>query len=154
VSRGRTLVRAAVLGGAVLAARRRAATGRGGGGAQPRPAAAPLPPGDVRRLPAEDGVALHVVEHGARRDPAATVVLAHGYVQSSRLWAGQVRDLLDARPDLRVVTSTTAGTAAPTRRPASGPPCSSSAATWPGWSTPSPLAVPSSSSGTRWAAWR
>jgi pimeloyl-ACP methyl ester carboxylesterase len=31
-------------------------------------------------------------------------VLAHGYVQSSRLWAGQVRDLLDARPDLCVVT--------------------------------------------------
>ena len=31
-------------------------------------------------------------------------MLAHGYVQSSRLWAGQVRDLVDTRPDLRVVT--------------------------------------------------
>ena len=31
-------------------------------------------------------------------------MLAHGYVQSSALWAGQVRDLVDARPDLRVVT--------------------------------------------------
>jgi pimeloyl-ACP methyl ester carboxylesterase len=51
----------------------------------------------------DDGVDLHVEVFGAER-PAATVVLAHGYVQSSRLWAGQVRDLLDARPDLQVVT--------------------------------------------------
>ncbi|MGY1702917.1 alpha/beta fold hydrolase [Geodermatophilus sp. SYSU D00766] len=86
----------ALAAGAALA-RRRAA----------RPAETPdLPPppqGRVRTVTTEDGVALHVEEFGAEQ-PVATVVLAHGYVQSSRLWAGQVRDLLEARPDLRVVT--------------------------------------------------
>ncbi len=55
-----------------------------------------------------DGVRLHVEVHGAGAPdgpgPTATVVLVHGYVQSSRLWDGQVRDLLAARADLRVVT--------------------------------------------------
>ncbi|MGY1741641.1 MULTISPECIES: alpha/beta fold hydrolase [unclassified Blastococcus] len=86
----------AVLAVGGLAARRRAA----------RPAAPPAPPppqGRVRTARTEDGVDLHVEVFGAER-PTATVVLAHGYVQSSRLWAGQVRDLLDARPDLQVVT--------------------------------------------------
>jgi pimeloyl-ACP methyl ester carboxylesterase len=94
----------AVAGAGVLAAgaalaRRRAAR------PAPPPAAAPEPPpeGRVRTVTTEDGVDLHVEEFGAEQ-PAATVVLAHGYVQSSRLWAGQVRDLLAARPDLRVVT--------------------------------------------------
>jgi pimeloyl-ACP methyl ester carboxylesterase len=73
-----------------------------------RPAAAPTwaaPPirGRERTVHTEDGVPLHVEVFGAEQ-PRATVVLAHGYVQSSRLWAGQVRDLLAARPDLRVVT--------------------------------------------------
>jgi pimeloyl-ACP methyl ester carboxylesterase len=54
-------------------------------------------------VPTEDGVALHVEVFGAEQ-PGATVVLAHGYVQSARLWAGQVQDLLAARPDLRLVT--------------------------------------------------
>ena len=67
---------------------------------------APTPPpleGRERRVATEDGIELAVTEHGSD-DPAATFVLAHGYVQSSQLWAGQVRDLLAARPDLRVVT--------------------------------------------------
>jgi pimeloyl-ACP methyl ester carboxylesterase len=69
------------------------------------PPAAPEPPpeGRVRTVTTDDGVALHVEEFGAE-EPVATVVLAHGWVQSSRLWGGQVRDLLAARPDLRVVT--------------------------------------------------
>ncbi|MGY1671974.1 alpha/beta fold hydrolase [Geodermatophilus sp. SYSU D00710] len=82
--------------GAVLARRRRATR-------PPAPEPAPLPRGRVRTVPTEDGVDLHVEEFGAEQ-PTATVVLAHGWVQSSRLWAGQVRDLLEARPDLRVVT--------------------------------------------------
>lgn len=62
-----------------------------------------LPPvGRERRIPSDDGVALHVEEFGAQQ-PAGTVVLAHGYWQSSRLWAGQVRDLIAARSDLAVV---------------------------------------------------
>jgi len=59
--------------------------------------------GRPRTVETEDGLALSVVEHGAQDSATATVVLAHGYVQSSALWAGQVRDLIDARPDLRVV---------------------------------------------------
>jgi pimeloyl-ACP methyl ester carboxylesterase len=67
---------------------------------------APVPPlsGRERSVPADDGVELAVVEHGAQDAPSATVVLVHGWVQSSRLWDGQVRDLVAARPDLLVVT--------------------------------------------------
>ena len=88
----------AVAAGAVVA-RRRAA----GRSATPPAPAPPLPQGRVRTVTTEDGIDLHVEEFGAEQ-PTATVVLAHGYVQSSRLWAGQVRDLLEARPDLKVVT--------------------------------------------------
>ncbi|RFU23070.1 alpha/beta hydrolase [Geodermatophilus marinus] len=59
--------------------------------------------GRSRTVLTEDGVPLHVEVFGAEQ-PSVIVVLAHGYVQSSRLWAGQVRDLTAARPDLRVVT--------------------------------------------------
>ncbi|SFO00747.1 Pimeloyl-ACP methyl ester carboxylesterase [Geodermatophilus obscurus] len=94
-----TIAGAAVLAAGAAVARRRAAR------PAPSPAAAPEPPpqGRVRTVTTEDGLELHVEEFGAEQ-PVATVVLAHGYVQSSRLWAGQVRDLLAARPDLRVVT--------------------------------------------------
>ncbi|MCU1673082.1 MAG: Pimeloyl-ACP methyl ester carboxylesterase [Frankiales bacterium] len=73
-----------------------------------KPTAIPYAPpapvqGRTRTVPAEDGVELAVTEHGSQ-DAAVTVVLAHGYVQSSALWSGQVRDLLAARPDLKVVT--------------------------------------------------
>ncbi|MGY1660092.1 alpha/beta fold hydrolase [Geodermatophilus sp. SYSU D00705] len=95
--RTRTVALAGLTVAAAAAARRRAA----------RPAApsrpVPVPRGQERTVTTEDGVPLHVEVFGADQ-PSATVVLAHGYVQSSRLWAGQVRDLLDARPDLRVVT--------------------------------------------------
>ena len=91
---------AAVVGGAGLVRKRAAAA------AAALPAPAPLPPpvGRDRKIPAEDGVELSVHEHGAQDSATATVVLAHGYVQSSKLWNGQVRDLVDARPDLKVVT--------------------------------------------------
>ncbi|MCW2613819.1 MAG: Pimeloyl-ACP methyl ester carboxylesterase, partial [Frankiales bacterium] len=70
----------------------------------PVPVPSPVPPaGRHRSVTTEDGVELAVTEFGAT-DATATVVLAHGYVQSSALWAGQVRDLVDTRPDLRVVT--------------------------------------------------
>lgn len=62
----------------------------------------PRPVGRERRVVSDDGTALYVEEFGARQ-PAGTIVLAHGYWQSSRLWAGQVRDLIAARPDLDVV---------------------------------------------------
>ncbi len=86
----------ALAAGAALARRR---------ATRPTPPAATEPPpeGRVRTVTTDDGVALHVEEFGAE-EPVATVVLAHGWVQSSRLWGGQVRDLLAARPDLRVVT--------------------------------------------------
>ncbi|MCW2777956.1 MAG: Pimeloyl-ACP methyl ester carboxylesterase [Frankiales bacterium] len=58
--------------------------------------------GAQRTVTTPDGVDLHVEVHGPD-DAAGTVVLLHGYVQSSRLWSGQVRDLVTARPDLRVV---------------------------------------------------
>jgi pimeloyl-ACP methyl ester carboxylesterase len=92
----RTLVLAGLTVAAGVAARRRAA----------RPAPPPQAPtirGQERTVHTEDGVPLHVEVFGAGQ-PSATVVLAHGYVQSSRVWAGQVQDLLAARPDLRVVT--------------------------------------------------
>ena len=65
--------------------------------------AVPAPVGRPGTVTTQDGLSLAVVEHGTQDDPSATVVLAHGYVQSSALWSGQVRDLLEARPDLRVV---------------------------------------------------
>jgi len=88
------------LAGAPVLARRRVAVGH-----DVAPVAA-LPPlaGRERTVRTEDGVELAVVEHGAEDAPSATVLLVHGWVQSSRLWDGQVRDLLSARPDLRVVT--------------------------------------------------
>jgi pimeloyl-ACP methyl ester carboxylesterase len=89
---------AVVVAGAAVAARRRAARP-----ASPAAEVPPPPEGRVRTVRTEDGVDLHVEVFGAEQ-PAATVVLAHGYVQSSRLWAGQIRDLLEARSDLRVVT--------------------------------------------------
>jgi pimeloyl-ACP methyl ester carboxylesterase len=65
--------------------------------------ARPEPPrGRESVVRTEDGVDLHVEEHGPD-DATAVLVLAHGYTQASRLWGGTVRDLLAARPDLRVV---------------------------------------------------
>ena len=52
---------------------------------------------------AVDGGTLSAQVHGPD-DAAITVVLAHGYVLSDRCWHYQVRDLLAARPDVRVVT--------------------------------------------------
>ena len=100
----KALVGAVATAAVVVAARRRAAA-RGVDNPAPEPTPAPPPPpvGRQRTVATEDGVELSVVEHGAQ-DPTATVVLAHGYVQSSKLWNGQVHDLVDARPDLKVVT--------------------------------------------------
>ena len=58
--------------------------------------------GRQRTVVAEDGVELAVTEHGSA-EAEATFVLLHGHAQSGALWAGQVRDLLAARHDLRVV---------------------------------------------------
>ena len=98
-----------LLAGAVgvgLAAAQRKAAARGVDNPVPEATPAPPPPpvGRARTVLTEDGVELSVVEHGAQDSATATVVLAHGYVQSSALWNGQVRDLVDARPDLKVVT--------------------------------------------------
>jgi pimeloyl-ACP methyl ester carboxylesterase len=89
--------------GAVVVARRRAAQ-RGVDNPLAEPAPAPPAPlqGRVRTVTTEDGVALHVEEHGPQ-DAAAVFVLAHGYTQSSRLYDGTVRDLLAAHPELGVV---------------------------------------------------
>ena len=102
MSRTRTLLVLAAAGGAAAAVRRRRAAADEVPGEPPVRLAEP-PVGRERTVVTEDGVELHVCEHGAQDRPTATVVLAHGYVQSSRLWAGQVRDLVEARPDLRVV---------------------------------------------------
>jgi len=90
-------------GGLVVTRRRAAARGVDNPVQETTPAPPPLDAGRPRTVLTDDGVEVAVVEHGAEQ-PAATVVLAHGYVQSSALWAGQVRDLMDARPDLKVVT--------------------------------------------------
>ncbi|MCU1693222.1 MAG: Pimeloyl-ACP methyl ester carboxylesterase [Frankiales bacterium] len=93
----RAVVLAVAAGAAVAVARRRSSA--------PEPPATPVAPplqGRLRTVTTPDGVDLSVEVHGPE-DARATVVLAHGYVQSSRLWAGQVRDLVQARPDLRVV---------------------------------------------------
>ncbi|MBW3547894.1 MAG: alpha/beta hydrolase [Actinobacteria bacterium] len=57
------------------------------------------PQGRPLALRAPDGTALHAEVFGA--DDAPTVVLAHGWLCSARLWHHQLRDLAD---DLRVVT--------------------------------------------------
>lgn len=92
------LLLGATAAGAALVRRRTGAD-------EPEPVRPASPPGErPRTVTAEDGVQLSVHEYGARTGIAATVVLAHGYVQSSALWSGQVRDLVETRPDLRVVT--------------------------------------------------
>jgi pimeloyl-ACP methyl ester carboxylesterase len=99
VSRRRPVVAAgsaALVAAGVAGARRRAKT-------PSPPAERPaLPQGRERTVRTPDGVDLHVEEHGPQ-DAAAVLVLAHGYTQASRLWGGTVRDLLELRPDLRVV---------------------------------------------------
>jgi pimeloyl-ACP methyl ester carboxylesterase len=102
--RALVLAAGASAAGLVLARRRAAERGVDSPAPEPTPVLPPPPAGRARTVLTEDGVELAVVEHGAQDAPSATVVLAHGYVQSSRLWAGQVRDLVDTRPDLRVVT--------------------------------------------------
>lgn len=89
--------------GVTALARRRAAA-RGVDSPVPEITPAPPPPleGRPRTVLADDGVELHVEEHGPG-DAAATFVLVHGYTQGGALWAGQVRDLLAARGDLKVV---------------------------------------------------
>ncbi len=103
-SKKATVLLAAAGAGVVVARRRAAARGVDNPVPESRPAPPPPPVGRARTVTTEDGVALSVVEHGAQDSATATVVLAHGYVQSSALWSGQVRDLVDARPDLKVVT--------------------------------------------------
>ena len=109
--RTRTLVAAGLVAGAgVLVARRRARRGALGlAAAPPR----------VRTVLTTDGVPLHVEESGATA-ARGTVVLVHGFVQSSRLWAGQVRDLTAARPDLRVVAYDARGHGRSGRSPRGG----------------------------------
>ena len=100
----KTLLLAAAAGAVVVARKKAAARGVDNPVPEAKPAPPPPPVGRARTVLAEDGVELSVVEHGAQDSATATVVLAHGYVQSSALWNGQVRDLVDARPDLKVVT--------------------------------------------------
>ncbi len=90
-------------GAAALLARRRAAARAAASPPTATVAAVPPPAGRPRTVLTEDGIELAVTEHGAL-DARVTVVLAHGYTQSSALWAGQVRDLVDTRPDWKVVT--------------------------------------------------
>ncbi|MGB8651884.1 MAG: alpha/beta hydrolase [Mycobacteriales bacterium] len=87
------LLTLAALGGAAVAARRRTDPSR------------PWPDlsGSAMPVTADDGVVLHAEVHGPE-DAPGTVVLAHGYVLSNRLWDLQVAALREARPDLRVVT--------------------------------------------------
>ena len=104
VSKKTALLVGAAGTGLVLARRRASARGVDNPVPEPMPSVPPPPAGRARSVLTEDGVELSVVEHGAQEDQTSTVVLAHGYVQSSKLWNGQVRDLIDARPDLKVVT--------------------------------------------------
>jgi pimeloyl-ACP methyl ester carboxylesterase len=103
LSKKSALLAVAVGTGVVLTRRRAAARGVDNPTPEPLPVPAAPPAGRTRTVQTEDGIDLSVVEHGAQ-EPTATVVLAHGYVQSSALWAGQVRDLVGTRPDLKVVT--------------------------------------------------
>ena len=95
------LLAAAALGAGLVARRRRSGATSRSNGATP-PYSGP-PAGAARTVAADDGVLLHVEVSGPE-DAAATVVLAHGYVLSNRLWDDQVAALTAARPDLRVVT--------------------------------------------------
>jgi pimeloyl-ACP methyl ester carboxylesterase len=104
VSKKAVLLAGAAGAGVVLARRRAATRGVDNPVPEPEPSTPPPLAGRNRTVVTEDGVELSVVEHGAQDSATATVVLAHGYVQSSKLWNGQVRDLVDARPDLKVVT--------------------------------------------------
>jgi pimeloyl-ACP methyl ester carboxylesterase len=85
----------ALAGGGLLVARRRATAAL--------PTTFPAALGTEVEVLAEDGVGLAVQVHGPD-DAAATVVLAHGYELSQRLWVHQVLALRQARPELRVVT--------------------------------------------------
>ena len=97
------LLASTAAGAAALLARRRAAAAAAGTPGAPATAQVPPLSGRPRTVLTEDGIELAVTEHGAL-DARVTVVLAHGYTQSSALWAGQVRDLVDTRPDWKVVT--------------------------------------------------
>jgi pimeloyl-ACP methyl ester carboxylesterase len=88
------LVLAAAAAGGVALARRRA-------GADP--GSWPVLTPRETTVVADDGTALHAEVFGPD-DPSGTVVMAHGYVLSNRLWDLQVAALTEARPDLRVVT--------------------------------------------------
>ncbi|MCW2608110.1 MAG: Pimeloyl-ACP methyl ester carboxylesterase [Frankiales bacterium] len=94
----RAVVVGAAVGTGVLVARRR----RRPVVVVPEVTSPPPLQGRQQTVTTPDGVDLHVEVHGPA-DAPGTVVLLHGYVQSSRLWSGQVRDLVQARPDLRVV---------------------------------------------------
>lgn len=92
---------AAVLG--IVATRRRARQ-RAASSPDTNPLdALPLLTAELRQVAAADGVQLQVEVSGPS-DATASVLLAHGYVQSSRVWDRQVAALLAARPDLRIVT--------------------------------------------------
>ena len=82
-----------------------AAAGAGAAAARRRPEPDAWPVLDARCAPvsADDGTELHAEVSGPDQ-PRGTVVLAHGYVLSNRLWDQQVAALTAARPDLRVVT--------------------------------------------------
>ena len=86
------LVLAAAAAGGLALSRRRAV-------GDPWPVLASQPATVV----ADDGTSLHAEVLGPD-DPTGTVVLAHGYVLSNRLWDLQVAALVEARPDLRVVS--------------------------------------------------
>jgi pimeloyl-ACP methyl ester carboxylesterase len=95
----RTAAVLALAAAAALARRRATRAARSADEPRPRP---PHLQGRERTVDTEDGVELHVEEHGPV-DARAVLVLAHGYTQASRLWSGTVRDLLQAHDDLRVV---------------------------------------------------
>jgi pimeloyl-ACP methyl ester carboxylesterase len=94
--RRRTAVLTATALAGTVAVRRRAAA------AAPLPERPPPLEGRTRTVRTDDGVELHVAEHGPQ-DAPVVMVLAHGYTQAGRLWDGTVRELLALRDDLRVV---------------------------------------------------
>ena len=67
------------------------------------PPAWPVLASRATTVTADDGTVLHAEVSGPD-EPTGTVVLAHGYVLSNRLWDRQVAALTAARPDLRVVS--------------------------------------------------
>jgi pimeloyl-ACP methyl ester carboxylesterase len=115
VNRPRTATLLAGVGGTAVAFRRRRAALASW--VQLPDAPPPALSGRVRQVVTPDGVSLHVEEHGPR-DAGATLVLAHGYVQSNRVWDRQVAAVCSARPDLRVVTYDQRGHGASGRTPA------------------------------------